>query len=103
MPQISYTKLSEKIAYLNSAYSNQTVPGLLRVYTVSNSTKYFKKKMHKKQNLGQPCKEYKVFKFWGHLWYIICISPKNYTDFVSINSAGWLWLSVSNKTHKTSI
>ena len=42
--------------YANSADPDQTAPGrssLIRVYTVCLSTSYFKKQLHKKQNLGQ--------------------------------------------------
>ena len=47
-PKILYTKVSEN-------WHIQTVQAqlrLLRVYTVCHSTKYFKKQLHKKQNLG---------------------------------------------------
>ena len=54
-PQISYTKVSDEIAYSYSADPDQTAPrsSLIRVYTVCHSNKYFKKQLHKKQNLGQ--------------------------------------------------
>ena len=44
------------MAYANSADPDQTAPegaAWIRVYTVCHSTKYFKKQLHKKQNLGQ--------------------------------------------------
>ena len=40
------------MTYTDSADPDQTAPGI-RVYTVCFSTKYFKKQLHKKQNLGQ--------------------------------------------------
>ena len=43
-PRILYTKVSDKMAYAYSA---------IWVYTVCHSTKYCKKELHKKQNLGQ--------------------------------------------------
>ena len=58
--KISYTKVSDKMAYANSADPDQTAPersSLIRVYTVCHSTKYFKKELHKKQNLGQKSME----------------------------------------------
>ena len=85
-PKISYTKVSDKKAYANSVDPDQTAPwgavstsiwckwlswidvslnlkssslrsSLIRVYIVCHSTKYFKKLLHKKQNLGQKCVE----------------------------------------------
>ena len=47
-PKILYTKVVNKIAYANSADQDQTA--LIKFYTVSHSTKYFKKQLHKKQN-----------------------------------------------------
>ena len=53
-PKISNTKVSDKMTYVNSADPDQTAPkGLIRVYTVCHSTKYFKQQVHKKQNLDQ--------------------------------------------------
>ena len=54
-PKISNIKVSEKMTYANSADPHQTAPegGLIRVYIVCHSTKYFKKQLHKKQILGQ--------------------------------------------------
>ena len=56
-----YTKVSDKIAYTNKADPDQTAheeqldlrSSLIRVYTVCHSTMYFKKQVHKKQNLGK--------------------------------------------------
>ena len=45
-PKIPYTKVSDKMAYANSADPDQTAP-------VCISIKYFKKELHKKQNLVQ--------------------------------------------------
>ena len=42
--------LSDKMEYANSADPDQT--SLIKVYTVCYLTKYFKKQLHKKQNLG---------------------------------------------------
>ena len=53
-PIILYTKSSDKIAYANSVDPESS---LIRVYTVCPSTKYFKKELHKKQNLIQKCME----------------------------------------------
>ena len=50
-PTILYTKVSDKVAYANSADPDQTV--LIKVYTVCHSIKYFKKQNHKMQNLNQ--------------------------------------------------
>ena len=52
-PQIFYTKISDKIAYANSAnpdqeHSDQGLHCLPFYYF----TEYFKKQLHKKQNLG---------------------------------------------------
>ena len=61
---------------------------LIRVYTVCYSTKYFKKKLHQKQNSGKKKKKKKltnVFKFLGHLLYYICIWYHNcliYSDIL---------------------
>ena len=41
------------MAHANSADPDQTAPGLIRVYTVCHSSRFFKKQMHKKQNLGK--------------------------------------------------
>ena len=43
---------------------------LIRVYTDCHSTKYFKKQLHKKQNLGKKSMEKKKFKILGHLPYV---------------------------------
>ena len=47
--------MSDKMTYANSADPDQTAPSssLIRVYTVSQSTKFSRKLLHKKQNLGQ--------------------------------------------------
>ena len=42
---------------------------LIKVYTVCHFTKYFKKELHKKQNLGQKGIEYNVRNL-GHLPYV---------------------------------
>ena len=48
-----YTKVFDKLAYVNSVDPDQTAPSsLIRVYTVCHSNKYFKKQLHRKQNLG---------------------------------------------------
>ena len=44
----------------------QEVQTQIRVYIVCYSTKYFKKQLHKKQNLGQN-RWNKVFEMLGHL------------------------------------
>ena len=49
--KFSNTKMSDKMAYANSVDPDQS--SLIRVYTVCHSAKYFKKQLHKKQNLGQ--------------------------------------------------
>ena len=41
-----YSKVSDKMAYANSVDPDQTAP-----YIVYHSTKFFKKQLHKKQNL----------------------------------------------------
>ena len=55
-PKISFTKV-DKMAYTNSEDPDQTAPASGAVwsgsYTVCHSTKYFKKQLHKKQNLGK--------------------------------------------------
>ena len=60
-PKIVYTKVSDKMAYANSADPDQTA--LIEVCTVYHSTKYFKKELHKKQNLGKKMYEIKCSKF----------------------------------------
>ena len=50
--KISYTQNSDKMAYTNSVDPDQTAR-LISVYTVCLSNKYFKKELHKKQNLSQ--------------------------------------------------
>ena len=52
-------KFPDKVAYANSADPDQTVQGL------HNSTKYFMKQAHKKQNLGQNVWN-KVYEILGH-------------------------------------
>ena len=49
------TKDSDKVVYGNSAAPDQTAlkSSLIRVYTVCHSTNYFKKQMHKMQDLGE--------------------------------------------------
>ena len=54
-PKISYTKVSDKMAYANSADPDQTA--LERAVQSGSTlfchfTKYFKKQLHKKQNLS---------------------------------------------------
>ena len=44
-PKISNTKVHDKMTYARSS--------LIRVYSVCHSTKYFKKRLHKKETLGQ--------------------------------------------------
>ena len=61
-PKISNTKVSDKMTYTNSADPDQTAPE--EAYTVCNCTQYFKKQLHKKQNLGQNCMELSVQIFW---------------------------------------
>ena len=58
-PKVSYTKVSDKMVYANSVDPDQTAPrsSLIRVYTACHSTMYFKKQLHKKQNLGQKVME----------------------------------------------
>ena len=53
-PKISYSKVVDRTAYANSADPDQTATrsSRIKVYTVCHSTKYFKKQLHKKQNLG---------------------------------------------------
>ena len=53
-PKNSNTKVSDKMTYANSADPDQTAPD---VYIVCHSTKYFKKPVHKKHNLGQNSRE----------------------------------------------
>ena len=54
-PKISYTKVSDKISYANSADPDQTAPEGA-VWSGSTlfaiSTEYFKKQLHRKQKLG---------------------------------------------------
>ena len=69
--KILYTKVSYKMTY---GYANSEDPdsfqsSLIRVYTVCNSTKYFEKQLHKKQNLGQKIWN-KAFEISGHLPYL---------------------------------
>ena len=54
------------MAYANSADPDQTGSSLIRVCTVCQSTKYFKKQLHKKQKLGKKVWN-EVFKILGHL------------------------------------
>ena len=65
--KLSYTKLSDKMSYANIADSDQTASegSLVRVYTVCHSTKYFKKQLHKKQDLGKKIWN-KVLEILGH-------------------------------------
>ena len=56
-PKRSYTTVSDKMAYANSADPDKDQRGGGGVYTVCHSTKYFKKQLHKKQTLGQICLE----------------------------------------------
>ena len=53
--------MSNKMIYANSADPDQTA--LIRVYIVCHSTKYFKKQLHKKRNLGQNSMELNVLNF----------------------------------------
>ena len=63
-PKISYTNVSDKVAYANSADPDLTAPSsLIRVYTVCHSTEYLKKQLHKKQNLGQKSTDYSIKDF----------------------------------------
>ena len=65
-PKISYTNVSDKMAYANSANPDQSAPE--GVYTVCHSTKSFNKQLHKNQNLSQKSMR-KVFEILGHLPY----------------------------------
>ena len=53
-PKISHTKVSDKMAYANSADPDQTAPegAVWSGLHCLPSIKYFKKQLHKKQNLG---------------------------------------------------
>ena len=57
-PKNSNTKVSDKMTYANSADPDQTAPeGAVWSGSVCHSTKYFKKQVHKKHNLGQSSRE----------------------------------------------
>ena len=63
-PKILYTKNSDKMAYANSADSDQSYQGLHCM--LGHSTKYFKEQLHKKKKNAKN-KWNKVFKILGHL------------------------------------
>ena len=52
-PKISYTNISDKMVYANSADPDQTAPE--EVHIICHSTKYLVKQMHKKQISGPSC------------------------------------------------
>ena len=70
-PKILYSKMSDKLAFANSADPDQTAP---KGAAWSGSTLFaiplriLKKELHKKQNLGQKLWN-KVFEILGHLPY----------------------------------
>ena len=64
-PKISYTKVSDKLAYENSAEPDQTSLSTLFAIPLS----ILRNNCMKKQNLGQKVWN-KVFKILGHLLYI---------------------------------
>ena len=77
-PKILYTRISDKMAYANSADPDQTFrSSLIKVYTVCHSTlKHSEKQMHKIQNLSKKKKKKKkkdtdvlkkAIKIIGHL------------------------------------
>ena len=69
------------MAYAKSADSDKS---LLRVYTACHSTKYFRKQLHKKQNLGPTNRHCDVRNFKTFTVFHICI---NYFETVSMGAA----------------
>ena len=77
--KISYTKVSDKMAYANSADLDQTVhegAAWSGSTVFANSTKHFKKQMHKKQNFRQNKCGRKCLKFCD-----IYLKGSTVTDF----------------------
>ena len=69
--------MSDKMTYANNADPDKTAPGGA-VWSGSTlfaiQLSFFKKQLHKKQNLGQSVIKWnKVFEISGHLLYMKCI------------------------------
>ena len=64
-PKMLYTNIYDKMTYATVQTQIRMRSSLIRVFTVCHSTKYCKKLMHKKQNLGQKVWN-KEFKILGH-------------------------------------
>ena len=78
----------DKITYANSVVPDQTAPkrsSLIRVYTVCQSTKYFKKQLHKKKKISPKTWWNKVFERNIYSTYNICLfwrNKKNIRNFL---------------------
>ena len=75
---VNVLKVSNKMAYSNSAAPDETAPSsLIMSYSVCHSTKCFKKQQHKKQNLSKKKKKKKCMEY--SLEILVYIPSPKYT------------------------